>query len=187
MSGAIERAEEIQKRTPNSIIAGQFYNPANPRAHFETTGPEIWQDTDGCVDYFVAGIGTGGTLSGTGAYLKSRNPEIKVIAMEPADSPMLTKGTGGPHGIQGIGPNFIPENLDRSVYDEVLDCELKDAYQYGRMVGRKEGFLVGISSGAALWAAVEIAKRSEAEGKTIVVLLPDTGDRYLSTPLYTEE
>ena len=186
MSGAIEKAEEIQKETPNSIIAGQFYNPANPKAHFETTGPEIWKDTEGCVDYFVAGVGTGGTLSGTGRYLKSRNPDIKVIAMEPADSPLLTKGAGGPHGIQGIGPNFVPENLDRSVYDEVLDCDLDDAYKYGRMLGRKEGFLVGISSGAALWAAVEIAKRSEAQGKTIVVLLPDTGDRYLSTPLYTE-
>ena len=186
MSGAIEKAEEIQKETPNSIIAGQFYNPANPKAHFETTGPEIWKDTEGCVDYFVAGVGTGGTLSGTGRYLKSRNPDIKVIAMEPADSPLLTKGAGGPHGIQGIGPNFVPENLDRSVYDEVLDCDLDDAYKYGRMLGRKEGFLVGISSGAALWAAVEIAKRSEAQGKTIVVLLPDTGDRYLSTPLFAE-
>lgn len=186
MSGAIEKAEELAKEIPNAFIAGQFVNPANPAAHRETTGPEIWRDTDGEVDIFVAGVGTGGTITGTGEYLKQMNPDIKVVAVEPSASPLLTEGKAGPHGIQGIGANFIPEILNTDVYDEVLSCSVEDAYALGREIGRSEGVLVGISSGAALWAAVEVAKRPENAGKTVVVLLPDTGDRYLSTEMFRQ-
>ena len=184
MAGAIAKAEELAKTIPDSLVAGQFVNPANPAAHYRTTGPEIWSDTDGNVDIFVAGIGTGGTISGTGKYLKERNPQVKVVGVEPADSPVLTKGRSGPHGIQGIGANFVPENLDRTVLDEVLTCQLEDAYALSRRLGREEGILAGISSGASLWAALELAKRPENAGKTIVALLPDSGERYLSTPMY---
>ena len=186
MKGAIARAEELAKETPNSFIPGQFVNPANPKAHFETTGPEIYEDTDGNVDYFVAGVGTGGTITGTGEYLKSKNPAVRVVAVEPKTSAVLSTGVAGPHKIQGIGAGFVPQVLDTKVYDEIIPVENDDAFTTGRLVGRKEGVLVGISSGAALWAAIEIAKRPDSEGKTIVVLMPDTGDRYLSTPLFAE-
>lgn len=186
MGGAIAKAEELVKEIPGAFLAGQFVNPANPRAHFETTGPEIWEDTDGAVDYFVAGVGTGGTITGTGRYLKSRNARIQVVAVEPSDSPALSGGKGGAHKLQGIGAGFIPEILDTTVYDEVIPVTSEDAFETGRLLGKKEGVLVGISSGAALWAAIEVAKRPENEGKTVVVLLPDTGDRYLSTEMYAE-
>ena len=186
MKGAIARAEELAKEIPSSFLPGQFVNPANPRAHFETTGPEIYEDTDGKVDYFVAGVGTGGTITGTGEYLKSKNPAIRVVAVEPKTSAVLTTGVAGPHKIQGIGAGFVPQVLDTKVYDEIIPVENDDAFTTGRLVGRKEGVLVGISSGAALWAAIELAKRPDSEGKTIVVLMPDTGDRYLSTPLFAE-
>ena len=184
MAAAIARAEELQREIPGSIIAGQFVNPANPDAHYRTTGPEIWADTDGEVDIFVAGIGTGGTITGTGRYLKEKNPDVKIIGMEPADSPLLTKGVAGPHGIQGIGANFVPEILDLGVVDEILTCPLEGAYDFGRRLGREEGILAGISSGGALWAAMEVARRPENAGKTIVVLLPDSGERYLSTAMF---
>ncbi len=184
MAGAIEKAEELNKEIPNSIIAGQFINPENPKVHFDTTGPEIFQDTDGNVDILVAGVGTGGTITGTGQYLKTQKPDITVVAVEPASSPLLSTGKAGPHGLQGIGANFVPEILDTSVYDEIITVTEQDAYDKARMVGKKEGFLVGISSGAALWAAIEVAKRSENEGKNIVVILPDGGDRYYSTPIF---
>ena len=186
MKGAIAKAEEIAAQTPNSFIAGQFVNPANPKAHYETTGPEIWADTDGEVDIFVAGVGTGGTLTGTGKFLKERKPSVKVVAVEPASSPILSKGSAGAHKIQGIGAGFVPEVLDTTVYDEVIPVADNDAFATGRLVGRSEGVLVGISSGAAVWAGIELAKRPENKGKTIVVLLPDTGDRYLSTPLFQD-
>ena len=186
MKGAIARAEELAKEIPNSFLPGQFVNPANPKAHFETTGPEIYEDTDGKVDYFVAGVGTGGTITGTGEYLKSKNPAIRVVAVEPKTSAVLSTGVAGPHKIQGIGAGFVPQVLDTKVYDEIIPVENDDAFTTGRLVGRKEGVLVGISSGAALWAAIELAKRPDSEGKTIVVLMPDTGDRYLSTPLFAE-
>lgn len=186
MSGAIAMAEELQKQNPGSIIAGQFVNPANPAAHLRTTGPEIWADTDGQVDIFVAGVGTGGTVTGVGTYLKQQNPDVKVVAVEPVRSPVLSQGKAGPHGIQGIGAGFVPKVLDTAVYDEIIPVAEADAYAMGRAMGRKEGVLVGISSGAALWAAMELGKRPENAGKTIVVLLPDTGDRYLSTPLFQE-
>lgn len=185
MKGAIAKAEELAKEIPGSFIPGQFVNPANPAAHRATTGPEIWADTDGKVDIFVAGVGTGGTITGTGAYLKEQNPDIKVVAVEPASSPVLSKGTPGPHKIQGIGAGFVPEVLDTKVYDEIIAVEDADAFTAGKQMGRQEGILVGISSGAALWAAIQLAKRPENKGKTIVVLLPDTGDRYLSTPMFT--
>lgn len=184
MSGAIKKAEEIAKEIPGSFIAGQFVNPANPKAHYETTGPEIWNDTDGKVDIFVAGVGTGGTLTGVGRYLKEKNPNIKIVAVEPSDSPVLSKGTSGAHGIQGIGAGFVPEILDTSLYDEIIAVELEDAYNMGRQLAKTDGILVGISSGAALCGASLLAKRSENAGKTIVVLLPDMGDRYLSTPMF---
>ena len=186
MKGAIAKAEEIAAQTPNSFIAGQFVNPANPKAHYETTGPEIWADTDGEVDIFVAGVGTGGTLTGTGKFLKERKPSVKVVAVEPASSPVLSKGSAGAHKIQGIGAGFVPEVLDTTVYDEVIPVADNDAFATGRLVGRSEGVLVGISSGAAVWAGIELAKRPENKGKSIVVLLPDTGDRYLSTPLFQD-
>ena len=186
MKGAIAKAEELQKGIPNSIIAGQFINPANPKAHKETTGPEIWEDTDGEVDIFVAGVGTGGTVTGVGEYLKSQKASVKVVAVEPADSPVLSKGTAGSHKIQGIGAGFVPEVLNTSVYDEVIPVTNDDAFATGKLLGKNEGVLVGISSGAALWAAIELAKRPENKGKTIVALLPDTGDRYLSTPLFAD-
>ena len=186
MQGAIDKAEELAREIEGSFIPGQFVNPANPEAHYQTTGPEIWADTDGQVDVFVAGVGTGGTLTGVGRYLKEQNPGVKVVAAEPAASPLLSGGKAGPHGLQGIGANFIPEVLDRAVYDEVIPVAEEDAYAMGRILGRREGVLAGISSGAALWAAVEVAKRSESAGKTIVVLLPDTGDRYLSTEMFTK-
>ena len=186
MKGAIDKAEELSKEIPNSFIPGQFVNPANPQAHLETTGPEIFEDTDGDVDYFVAGVGTGGTITGVGKFLKSKKADIKVVAVEPATSPVLSKGTAGPHKIQGIGAGFVPDVLDTKVYDEVIAVENDDAFATGKLVGKKEGVLVGISSGAALWAAVEVAKRPGNEGKKIVVLLPDTGDRYLSTPLFAD-
>ena len=187
MTGAIAKAEELAREIPGSIIAGQFVNPANPEAHYRTTGPEIWEDTDGEVDIFVAGIGTGGTVTGTGRYLKEKNPNIKIVGVEPADSPLLTQGRSGPHGIQGIGANFIPEILDAALLDEVIPVTTEDAYTAGRRLGREEGILGGISSGAALWAALELAKRPENEGKTIVALLPDSGDRYLTTPMYAAD
>ena len=186
MKGAIAKAEELQAEIPNSIIAGQFINPANPKAHKETTGPEIWEDTDGEVDIFVAGVGTGGTVTGVGEYLKSQKASVKVVAVEPADSPVLSKGTAGSHKIQGIGAGFVPEVLNTGVYDEVIPVTNDDAFATGKLLGKSEGVLVGISSGAALWAAIELAKRPENKGKTIVALLPDTGDRYLSTPLFAE-
>lgn len=184
MAGAIEKAEELAKEIPNSFIPGQFDNPSNPAAHYDTTGPEIWEDTDGKVDIFVAGIGTGGTLTGVGRYLKEKNPNVKIIGVEPASSPLLTKGTAGPHGLQGIGANFVPSILDTELYDEVLTVTEEEAYEAGRALARKEGLLAGISAGAAVHAAAEVAKRPENEGKTVVVLLPDTGDRYLSTPMF---
>ena len=187
MTGAIEKAEELRRSIPNSIVAGQFDNPANAAAHYRTTGPEIWRDTDGQVDVFVAGVGTGGTVTGVGRYLKEQNGKIKVVAVEPADSPLLSGGTAAPHGIQGIGANFVPAVLDTGIYDEVVPVTAEDAYAAGRLLARREGILAGISSGAALWAALELAARPENEGKTVVVLLPDTGERYLSTPMFTEE
>lgn len=186
MKGAIAKAQELADQMPNSFLAGQFVNPANPAVHKATTGPEIWADTDGAVDIFVAGVGTGGTVTGTGAYLKEQNPAVRVVAVEPASSPVLSEGTSGSHKIQGIGAGFVPDVLDTSVYDEVVKVENDDAFETGREIGRLEGVLVGISSGAAVWAAVELAKRPENEGKTIVALLPDTGERYLSTPLFAE-
>ena len=184
MKGAIEKADELAREIPNSFVPGQFVNPSNPKAHYESTGPEIWEDTDGKVDIFVAGVGTGGTLTGTGRYLKERNPHIKVVAVEPATSPVLSKGVAGPHKIQGIGAGFVPQVLDTKIYDEIITVDNDDAFAAGKLVGRKEGILVGISAGAAVWAAMELAKRPENVGKNIVVLLPDTGDRYLSTPLF---
>ena len=186
MAGAIAKADELAAEIPNSFIPGQFVNPSNPKAHRETTGPEIYDDTDGNVDIFVAGVGTGGTITGVGEYLKSRNPKVQVVAVEPSDSPVLSGGQAGPHKLQGIGAGFVPEVLNTSVYDEVFPVTSEEAYAGGRLMGRSEGVLVGISSGAALHAAIEVAKRPENEGKTIVVLLPDTGDRYLSTPMFTE-
>ncbi|MBQ8399907.1 MAG: cysteine synthase A [Clostridia bacterium] len=184
MKGAIEKAEELAETIPHAFIPGQFENPANPKAHFETTGPEIWKDTDGKVDLFVAGVGTGGTVSGVGNYLKSQNDKIKVVAVEPASSPVLSGGAAGPHKIQGIGAGFVPKALDTTIYDEIITVENEDAFAAGRQIGKSEGILVGISSGAAAHAAIELAKRPENKGKTIVVLFPDTGDRYLSTPLF---
>ena len=186
MKDAIAKAEELQKEIPGSIIAGQFVNPANPQAHRETTGPEIWQDTDGEVDIFVAGVGTGGTVTGVGEYLKALKPAVKVVAVEPASSPVLSAGVSGAHKIQGIGAGFVPEVLNTAIYDEIITVSNEDAFATGKLMGRKEGVLVGISSGAALWAAIELAKRAENEGKIIVALLPDTGDRYLSTPLFAD-
>ncbi len=186
MKDAIAKAEELAREIPGGFIPGQFVNPANPAAHRATTGPEIWEDTDGSVDIFVAGVGTGGTITGVGEYLKSQNPGVKVVAVEPASSPVLSKGVSGSHKIQGIGAGFVPEVLNTAVYDEIIAVENEDAFAAGRLVGRKEGVLVGISSGAAVWAAVQLAKRGENRGKTIVVLLPDTGDRYLSTPMFAE-
>ena len=184
MKGAIAKAEELAEEIPGSFIPGQFVNPANPAAHKATTGPEIWDDTDGEVDIFVAGVGTGGTITGVGEYLKSKKADLKVVAVEPASSPVLSKGTAGAHKIQGIGAGFVPDVLDTKVYDEVIPVENDDAFAAGRRVGRSEGVLVGISSGAAVWAAIQLAKRPENKGKTIVALLPDTGDRYLSTPMF---
>ena len=186
MSGAIAKAEELAREIPGGFVPGQFVNAANPKAHFETTGPEIYEDTDGKVDYFVAGVGTGGTITGVGQYLKSRNPEVRVVAVEPKSSAVLSTGVAGAHKIQGIGAGFVPQVLDTKVYDEIIPVENDDAFALGKEMGRSEGVLVGISSGAALWAAIEIAKRPGSEGKTIVVLLPDTGDRYLSTPLFAD-
>lgn len=186
MKGAIAKADELAKEIPNSFVPGQFVNPSNPKAHIETTGPEIYEDTDGKVDYFVAGVGTGGTVTGVGQYLKRKVPSVKVVAVEPASSPVLSQGVAGAHKIQGIGAGFVPDVLDTKVYDEIIPVSNEDAFADGRLVGRKEGVLVGISSGAALHAAVELAKRPENEGKTIVVLFPDTGDRYLSTPLFAD-
>lgn len=186
MKGAIAKADELAKEIPGAFVTGQFVNPANPQAHFETTGPEIWADTDGAVDYFVAGVGTGGTITGTGRYLKSQNPDVKVVAVEPASSAVLSTGVAGPHKIQGIGAGFVPDVLDTKIYDEIIPVSNDDAFAAGKEIGKNEGVLVGISSGAAVWAAIELAKRPENEGKTIVVLLPDTGDRYLSTPLFAD-
>ena len=186
MKGAIAKADELAKEIPDSFVPGQFVNPANPKAHFETTGPEIWADTDGKVDYFVAGVGTGGTVTGVGQYLKSRNPAVKVVAVEPKSSAVLSTGVAGSHKIQGSGAGFVPDVLDTKVYDEIIPVDNDDAFKLGKEVGHSEGVLVGISSGAALWAAIELAKRPENEGKTIVALLPDTGDRYLSTPLFAD-
>ena len=186
MKGAIAKAEELAKEIPHSFIPGQFVNPANPAVHRSTTGPEIWADTDGSVDFFVAGVGTGGTITGVGEYLKSQNPAVKVVAVEPADSPVLSEGRSGSHKIQGIGAGFVPDVLNTKVYDEIIPVANEDAFTTGRLIGRTEGVLVGISSGAATWAAIQLAKRPENKGKTIVVLLPDTGDRYLSTPLFAD-
>ena len=186
MKGAIAKADELVKEIPNSFIPGQFVNPANPAVHKATTGPEIWEDTDGKVDIFVAGVGTGGTVTGTGEYLKSQNPNVKVVAVEPASSPVLSKGVAGSHKIQGIGAGFVPDVLDTKVYDEIIPVENEDAFAIGKLIGKKEGVLVGISSGAAVWATIQLAKRPENKGKTIVALLPDTGDRYLSTPLFAD-
>ena len=186
MKGAIAKADELAKEIPNSFIPGQFVNPANPAVHKATTGPEIWEDTDGKVDIFVAGVGTGGTVTGTGAYLKSQNPNVKVVAVEPAASPVLSKGVAGSHKIQGIGAGFVPDVLDTKVYDEIIPVENEDAFATGKLIGKKEGVLVGISSGAAVWAAIQLAKRPENKGETIVALLPDTGDRYLSTPMFAD-
>ena len=186
MKGAIAKAQELAAQTPDSFIPGQFTNPANPSAHRATTGPEIWNDTDGMVDIFVAGVGTGGTLTGVGEYLKSQNPNVKVVAVEPAGSPVLSKGVAGAHKIQGIGAGFVPDTLNTKVYDEIITVENEDAFATGRELARKEGLLVGISSGAAVWAAAQLAKRPENQGKRIVVLLPDTGDRYLSTPMFAD-
>ena len=186
MKGAIAKAEELAREIPDSFVPGQFVNPANPKAHFETTGPEIYQDTDGQVDYFVAGVGTGGTITGVGQYLKAQKPDVKVVAVEPKTSAVLSTGVAGSHKIQGIGAGFVPDVLDTKVYDEIITVDNDDAFRMGKEVGRSEGVLVGISSGAAVWAAIEVAKRPENEGKTIVVLLPDTGDRYLSTPLFAD-
>ena len=186
MKGAIAKAEELSREIPNSFIPGQFVNPANPKAHFETTGPEIFDDTDGKVDIFIAGVGTGGTVTGVGQYLKSRNPSVKVVAVEPKSSAVLSTGVAGPHKIQGIGAGFVPDVLDTKVYDEIIPVTNEDAFAAGKEIGRSEGVLVGISSGAALWAGIDLAKRPENAGKTIVVLLPDTGDRYLSTPLFAD-
>lgn len=186
MKGAIEKANELAKENPNSVILGQFDNPANPRAHYQTTGPEIYKDLNGKVDYFVAGVGTGGTITGVGRYLKQQNANIKVVAVEPLSSPVLSKGESGPHKIQGIGAGFVPNTLDTKIYDEVVTISNEDAFEYGRMIGKVEGILIGISSGAALKAAIDLAKKEENKNKNIVVLLPDTGDRYLSTALYEE-
>ena len=186
MKGAIAKADELAKEIPNAFIPGQFVNPANPAVHKAITGPEIWADTDGKVDIFVAGVGTGGTITGVGEYLKEQNPAVKVVAVEPAGSPVLSKGTAGAHKIQGIGAGFVPDVLNTAVYDEIIAVENEDAFAAGKLVGRKEGVLVGISSGAAVWAAIRLAKRPENKGKTIVALLPDTGDRYLSTPLFAD-
>ena len=186
MKGAIALAEKLAAKTPNAFIPGQFVNPANPKAHYETTGPEIWEDTEGDIDVFVAGVGTGGTISGTGRYLKEQKPSVRVIAVEPASSPVLSEGHGGAHKIQGIGAGFVPKTLDTSVYDEIIPVANEDAFATGKMLGKLEGFLAGISSGAALFAAIQAAKRAENEGKTIVVLLPDSGDRYFSTPLFED-
>ena len=186
MKGAIAKADELAKEIPNSFVAGQFVNPANPKAHYETTGPEIWADTDGKVDFFLAGVGTGGTITGTGKFLKEKNPAVKVVAVEPKTSAVLSTGIAGSHKIQGIGAGFVPDVLDTKVYDEIIPVANEDAFATGRLIGHKEGVLVGISSGAAVWAALELAKRPENAGKKIVVLLPDTGDRYLSTPLFAE-
>ena len=186
MKGAIAKADELAKEIPNSFVPGQFVNAANPKAHFESTGPEIWEDTDGRVDIFVAGVGTGGTVTGVGQYLKSRNPNVKVVAVEPAASPVLSKGVSGSHKIQGIGAGFVPDVLDTKIYDEIIAVENDDAFATGKRIGKKEGVLVGISSGAAVWAAIQLAKRPENKGKTIVALLPDTGDRYLSTPMFAD-
>ena len=186
MKGAIAKAEELAKEIPHSFIPGQFVNPSNPQAHYETTGPEIFADTDGAVDVFVAGVGTGGTVTGTGRYLKEKKPSVRVVAVEPASSAVLSTGVAGPHKIQGIGAGFVPAVLDTKIYDEIVTVSNEDAFATGRLMGKREGVLVGISSGAALWAAIEVAKRPENEGKTVVVLMPDTGDRYLSTPLFAE-
>ncbi len=186
MNGAVKKAEELHAAMPGSILAGQFSNPANPEAHMLTTGPEIWTDTEGKVDIFVAGIGTGGTVSGTGRYLKQQKPTVQVVGVEPASSPLLTQGHAGPHGLQGIGANFVPDNLDRAVLDEIMTVKDEDAYEAGRRLARKEGILVGITSGAAAWAAVQLAKRPENRGKVIVALLPDSGERYLSTPMFKD-
>ena len=186
MKGAIAKADELAKEIPNSFVAGQFVNPANPKAHYQTTGPEIWQDTDGQLDYFVAGVGTGGTVTGVGTYLKEQNPAVKVVAVEPASSPVLSQGKAGAHKIQGIGAGFVPDVLNTKIYDEIIPVENDDAFATGKKVGQSEGVLVGISSGAAVWAGIQLAKRPKNKGKTIVVLLPDTGDRYLSTPLFAD-